>query len=71
MIGYLCGLIISTILFLYLRWSYARENRYRLQLKAGENSIPSVAENDSQVQEESIDKVDLTDQQNLHFLYRP
>ncbi|KAG2226517.1 hypothetical protein INT45_014261 [Circinella minor] len=72
MIGYLCGLIITTVLFLYLRWSYARDNRYRLQLKAGiNNTPPSTAENDAKDQHVILEKEDLTDQQNLHFLYRP
>ena len=33
--------------------------------------MPSTAENDSQVQRGAIQKEDLTDQQNIHFLYRP
>ncbi|KAI9276859.1 major facilitator superfamily domain-containing protein [Phascolomyces articulosus] len=64
MVGYMTGMIITIILFLYTRWTIVRDNRYRQRLKL-ENKLPppplSTRENE----------LDYSDGQNLRFLYRP
>ncbi|KAI9272729.1 major facilitator superfamily domain-containing protein [Phascolomyces articulosus] len=51
---------ITALLFLYLRWSYIRENRRRQQLKA-DGKLPP--------QSQHVEEDDLTDKTNLYFVY--
>ncbi|KAI9497363.1 major facilitator superfamily domain-containing protein [Zychaea mexicana] len=62
MSGFMTAALASAVLFLYGRWTYVSDNRYRRHLKATEK-LPSPIE--------SGELVDLTDRQNLEFLYRP
>ncbi|KAI9493877.1 major facilitator superfamily domain-containing protein [Zychaea mexicana] len=83
LIGYMIAVIISALLFLYLRWTYARDNRYRLRLKREERNLspsssriipahqrPSISNQNNRGNQEAA-VVDLTDRQNLNLLYRP
>ncbi|KAG2224708.1 hypothetical protein INT45_009023 [Circinella minor] len=58
----IAAVALTALLFLFLRWSYKRENRYRQQLKS-ENKLLEATE--------SVEDDDLTDKQNLHFVYQP
>ncbi|KAG2226514.1 hypothetical protein INT45_014258 [Circinella minor] len=60
---YMASMLISAILFLYARWSCVRDNRYRQQLK-NENALPSFTIDGNQ-------PIDLTDKEDLQFIYRP
>ena len=62
MIIMIAAVVLTALLFLFLRWSYHRENRYRKQLK-DDNKLPEVTE--------SVEEDDLTDKKNLHFVYQP
>ncbi|KAI9497361.1 major facilitator superfamily domain-containing protein [Zychaea mexicana] len=62
MITYLVALATSIILFLYVRYTYACDNRYRKHLKEENKLLPQVEERE---------QIDMTDRQDLHFLYRP
>ena len=68
LIGYMVGLLISAILFLYLRWSYIRDNQLKLKLELeNKNSIVPEEENAAS----NAQQGDITDKNNLSFLYRP
>ncbi|KAI7853647.1 major facilitator superfamily domain-containing protein, partial [Circinella umbellata] len=69
LIGYMIGLLISSILFLYLRWSYTRDNQARLKLKLEnmDSTVPIEEINSAN----NMQQEDLTDKQNMTFLYRP
>ncbi|KAI9272724.1 major facilitator superfamily domain-containing protein [Phascolomyces articulosus] len=54
------ALVITSLLFLYLRWSYMKENRYRQLLKK-DNTLPPPSQN--------VELDDLTDKKNLNFVY--
>ncbi|KAI9276861.1 major facilitator superfamily domain-containing protein [Phascolomyces articulosus] len=61
---YMAAMLISALLFLYARWAYVRDNNYRKQLKA-EGKLPlSQASSSNQLE-------DLSDRQDLRFIYRP
>ncbi|KAI7853650.1 major facilitator superfamily domain-containing protein [Circinella umbellata] len=63
MIGYMIAAIVSGLLFLFARWTYVRDNRYRQQLK-NEDGLPSFTTDENQ-------PIDLTDKEDLQFIYRP
>lgn len=60
--GYVVVCFVAGLLFLYLRWTYIRENKRRAQLKL-EGKIPPPPKN--------RDELDLTDKEDLNFVYRP
>ncbi|KAI8149505.1 major facilitator superfamily domain-containing protein [Fennellomyces sp. T-0311] len=60
--GYMGADVIAIFLFLYVRWSLNRENKRRQELKA-EGKIPPPAAN--------REELDLTDIEDLNFVYRP
>ena len=62
LIVYIIGMFVSILLFLYIRWTYIRDNQYRQQLKMG-NKLPPPIEN--------RDQTDVTDRHDLRFLYFP
>ncbi|KAG2226515.1 hypothetical protein INT45_014259, partial [Circinella minor] len=66
---YMASMLISAILFLYARWTCVRDNRYRQQLNA-ENKIPSEQQTTSTI-DKNQQGGDLTDKQDLRFMYRP
>ncbi|KAI8149503.1 major facilitator superfamily domain-containing protein [Fennellomyces sp. T-0311] len=61
MSGYIVADFLAALLFVYLRWSYNRENKRRAQL-IKEGQVPPPAEN--------REELDLTDQEDLNFVYR-
>ncbi|KAI7853649.1 major facilitator superfamily domain-containing protein [Circinella umbellata] len=60
---YMASMLISAILFLYARWTCVRDNRYRQQLK-NENASSTFTTDGNQ-------PIDLTDKEDLQFIYRP
>ncbi|KAI9497524.1 major facilitator superfamily domain-containing protein [Zychaea mexicana] len=60
--GYMAADILAIILFLYVRWSLNRENKRREKLRK-EGQIPPPAAN--------REELDLTDKQDMNFVYRP
>ncbi|KAI8137183.1 major facilitator superfamily domain-containing protein [Fennellomyces sp. T-0311] len=62
MIGYMVTNLASAVLFLLVRWTLAKENRRRQQMK-DEGKLPPNRENDQ--------NTDMTDIEDLYFIYRP
>lgn len=62
MIGYMVADMLAAILFLYVRWSLKRENTRRQKLK-DDGQVPPPAAN--------REEIDLTDVEDLNFVYRP
>lgn len=61
LVGYIVADFLVIILFLFVRFTYARENRRRLSLKE-QGMVPPRPEN--------REELDLTDKEDLNFLYR-
>ena len=66
MVGYMIAAIVSGLLFLFARWTYVRDNRYRQQLNDEDRLPPS-----SSPTSDGEQPVDLTDKEDLRFIYRP
>ncbi|KAI9276857.1 major facilitator superfamily domain-containing protein [Phascolomyces articulosus] len=62
MITYMVAIFISILLFLYLRYTYIRDNRYHQQLKTEKGLPSSIIDNDQME--------DITDKEDLSFVYR-
>ncbi|KAI7859824.1 major facilitator superfamily domain-containing protein [Circinella umbellata] len=62
MIGYMVADVLAAVLFVYVRWSLASENKRRQKLK-NEGKLPPQIEN--------RELHDLTDREDVHFMYRP
>ncbi|KAI9276860.1 major facilitator superfamily domain-containing protein [Phascolomyces articulosus] len=65
MVGFMVASAFSGVLFLFARWTFVRDNRYRQQLHE-QNKLPPPP---STINGESV--VDLTDREDLTFMYRP
>ena len=61
MIAMIAGMVLASFLFLYLRWTFTRDNQYRQQLM-GSNKLPLEPPKD-------VKETDLTDKTNLYFVY--
>ncbi|KAI7859821.1 major facilitator superfamily domain-containing protein [Circinella umbellata] len=62
MIGYMVADILAVVLFLYVRWSLKRENERREKLREEGKIPPSDA---------ARQDIDLTDKEDLNFVYKP
>ncbi|KAI8149502.1 major facilitator superfamily domain-containing protein [Fennellomyces sp. T-0311] len=61
MIGFAVADFLCALMFFYVRWSQSKENKRRLKLKE-EGLLPPEPENRQEI--------DLTDKEDLHFVYR-
>lgn len=62
MLGYIIADLLAVILFLYVRYTLARDNKRRQELHTA-GHVPPAPPNREQL--------DLTDGEDLHFMYRP
>lgn len=60
--GYMVADLMAGFLFLYVRWTYVKENKRREVLRT-EGKLPPPPAN--------REELDLTDKEDLHFVYRP
>ena len=61
MAAYVVADFLAALLFIYLRWSYKREN-VRRQTLIEEGNVPPPAKN--------REELDLTDKEDIYFQYR-